>query len=238
LAVLAFACLAVSYDAANQFVTLSPKSLLVRDDEGRLYTPDNMTENPLSQVAVGEIGACLSEQLEGNFSLYSADHGWALVRFPSRPTARLETAELAAWWLPAANITAPRVVVGHGYGRNFDASYVQYVAYFLRSIGISALVLNYRDHGLSANTSTHHSVWGWSYPDDMLGAWDYAVHDPDGLLGGPLEPGQVGLLGFSMGGFVAATAFGLEPRVPAVWLESAAFSVEGVLAPGIAQHGA
>ena len=25
--------------------------------------------------------------------------------------------------------------------------------------------------------------WGYDYPFDILGAWDYAVHDPDGALG-------------------------------------------------------
>ena len=37
--------------------------------------------------------------------------------------------------------------------------------------------------------------------------------DPDGLLGGSVPPSSVGLMGFSMGGFIASTAFGMERRV-------------------------
>ena len=59
------------------------------------------------------------------------------------------------------------------------------------------------------------------YHLDLLGAWDYAVADPDGLLGGELEEDQVGIMGFSKGGYGAAIAMGLEPRISACWIDSA-----------------
>ena len=34
---------------------------------------------------------------------------------------------------------------------------------------------------------------------------------------------QVGVMGFSKGGFAAAIAMALEPRIPAAWLDSAPF---------------
>jgi pimeloyl-ACP methyl ester carboxylesterase len=196
-----------------------------------------MTENPLCQVRKNQIGTCLSDALKGNFSTYSQEKPWKLVSFPARAAPNHKAARIAAWWLPAENALAPRVVIGHGFRRNFDVSYSQYVGYLMRSMGFSALVLSYRDHGLSQNTSHHYSTWGWAYPDDLLGAWDYAWSDPDGLLGGPVEPDKVGLMGFSMGGFIAASAFGLEPKVPALWLDSAAYDIETNLAVGIANIG-
>eukprot|EP00438_Fugacium_kawagutii_P011212 Skav213778 [mRNA] locus=scaffold3228:155526:159578:+ [translate_table: standard] len=60
----------------------------------------------------------------------------------------------------------------------------------------------------------------------ILGAWDYAVSDPDGLLGGAtlvtscaVNPDEVGLMGFDYGGFSAQRAFALEPQIPALLLD-------------------
>jgi fermentation-respiration switch protein FrsA (DUF1100 family) len=90
-------------------------------------------------------------------------------------------------------------------------------------------VPNLRDHGVSA-TSDHNSVgWGYDYHLDTLGAWDYAVNDPDNKLGGAMSKDKVGILGFSMGGFVTSTAFGFEPDVPGAWVDSGVFEPREVL---------
>merc|ERR1712039_664900 len=50
------------------------------------------------------------------------------------------------------------------------------------------------------------------------------------------QPDQVGILGQSMGGFVASTAFGLEPRVPALWVESGVYDPRDILLNAIAKN--
>jgi len=81
---------------------------------------------------------------------------------------------------------------------------------------------NLRGHG-SAEASSHGRK-GWAeFPFDTLGAWDYVVKDPENKLGGARDASQVGIMGFSMGGITAASAFGLEPKAPALWLDGALF---------------
>lgn len=214
-------------------MVLVPKVWKVADGDN-MYTPMNMTGHPQCSVVQDEMGSCASTALLAEFLRYSQEHPWKLVRFPSRRgNADQQGVELTGWWLPAADPQAPRIVVGHGYRRNFDAHYVQLPAYLLRSIGFSVLIPSYRDHGLSQNSTRPFCTWGYAYPYDLLGAWDFAVNDPTGELGGAVPAGKVGLMGFSMGGFVASTAFGLEPQAPGLWLDAAAFDVRSALAGGV-----
>ncbi|OLQ10945.1 hypothetical protein AK812_SmicGene5257 [Symbiodinium microadriaticum] len=64
---------------------------------------------------------------------------------------------------------------------------------------------------------------------DVLGAWDFAVEDPEGLLGGPLEKRKVGVMGISMGGLAAFTAFGYEPDIPAAWIDAGVYDLQDEL---------
>merc|ERR1712096_165282 len=80
--------------------------------------------------------------------------------------------------------------------------------------------MNLQDHCYSAISTPHTVHWGYDYHYSLLGGWDYAQNDPDGVLGGKLPPGKVGILGISMGGFIVNNAFGAEPLVPAAWVES------------------
>jgi dienelactone hydrolase len=72
-------------------------------------------------------------------------------------------------------------------------------------------------------------MWGDDrYVGDLLGAWDYARNDPDGVLGGSLPASEVGLMGFSLGGFTTANAFGKEGEVPAAWIDGSLFRPDSV----------
>merc|ERR1719356_568487 len=68
---------------------------------------------------------------------------------------------------------------------------------------------------------------------DLLGAWDYAVKDPDGVMGGALPEDEVGVAGFSMGAFTTLNAFGLEAKIPAAWTDGPPSSPRSVF-----EHGA
>mmetsp|Transcript_118679 Transcript_118679/g.383217 ORF Transcript_118679/g.383217 Transcript_118679/m.383217 type:complete len:886 (-) Transcript_118679:113-2770(-) len=180
------------------------------------WTPSNVTYS-------ARFPACTSMDLVHEMRKFNSRHSWKLVTLTSRPgSAGQETVELDAWWLPVSNAAAPRIAVVHGNNANFNDWSVQLVAYMLRSMGFAVLLPNLRDHGSAQKTSTAgKTTWGWAYHLDVLGAWDYLVHDPTGELGGALPPSQVGIMGFALGGFAAAAAMALEPDIPGVWLDSA-----------------
>eukprot|EP00747_Dinoflagellata_sp_TGD_P115045 gnl/TRDRNA2_/TRDRNA2_172057_c0_seq1.p1 gnl/TRDRNA2_/TRDRNA2_172057_c0~~gnl/TRDRNA2_/TRDRNA2_172057_c0_seq1.p1 ORF type:complete len:526 (+),score=61.58 gnl/TRDRNA2_/TRDRNA2_172057_c0_seq1:57-1580(+) len=154
---------------------------------------------------------------------YNLRMRWLEVSFLSR----LDSRRVDALYFPSAVLGAPRVVLAHGIRASNLDSTVQAAAYFLRHMNISVLVPNLRNHG---GYGGFNSVMIWKHQSrDLLGAWDYAVADPDGLLGGPVERRSVGLYGFEFGGLAALTAFGAEPEVPALLLDGAVHDVQDML---------
>lgn len=183
-------------------------------------------------------GSCFGSKIVKEVEGFYKQNGFQLVSFPSRAGPAGQAAvDLKAWWIPPAggdgsrgsSLPPPRVIVQHGTNQNQQKFEDQLAGYLLASAGFGALLPSLRDHGYSGPSPHGLFSWGWDYPCDLLGAWDYARADPDGLLGGELPPGQVGLMGFSMGGFTAVNAFGVEPLVPAVWADSAVFNVKQIL---------
>mmetsp|Transcript_70104 Transcript_70104/g.203283 ORF Transcript_70104/g.203283 Transcript_70104/m.203283 type:complete len:733 (-) Transcript_70104:274-2472(-) len=182
-----------------------------------LLTPVNATTAMDFPVCRGGIdGPMANEMVRLN-----EDHPWQLVTFPSRAGVGETPLNLTGWWLPAEQPTAPRVVVVHGEEANYNHWTVQTVAYLLRSVGFGVLVPNLRDHGSSPGSDREAFGWGLDYHLDVLGAWDFAVHDKGGVLGGSQSEHQVGLLGIGFGGYAVLNAFGLEPSIPGVWVDSA-----------------
>lgn len=166
---------------------------------------------------------------------FNAKYPGKLVTYSSRGNEFLKTVKLTGWWLPAPNISGSakgemptRIVVQHSVGDNSNSFRMQLTAYMLRSLGFSVLLNNLRDHCYSEDSDAHLMGWGHSYPFDVLGAWDYARNDPDGELGGALPAGKVGMMGYSVGAYVTAIAFGLEKEVPAAWIDSSPFRPENV----------
>jgi len=142
---------------------------------------------------------------------------------------------------PGATKDTPRIVVQHGFTSNSNKFRTMFVAYLLRKLGYSVLVNNLRDHCYSEDSSQRVVGWGHAYPYDLLGAWDYTKdHAAD-----PIDASKVGILGFSMGGFTTNNAFGLEPKIPAVWIDGAPISpragfevgFKGALGPADFLHG-
>lgn len=206
---------------------------------GALLFPDNLTTYlqwpgcaagpkstwQLQQCASTPCGGAKLLQVMANFN---GKHPARLVHFPSRPGPDGQNAvNLTAWWMPppvaAGSEQQPRILVQHGYGGNFNDWSVQLVAFMLRSLGYGVLATNLRNHGSSDRFGSGYCTWGWAQPYDVLGAWDFAVIDPTGELGGALPPEKVGMLGLSMGGFLTSIAFGMEERVPAAWVDSGVF---------------
>lgn len=190
-----------------------------------MYTPENVTDT--LEVWAPE---CTSKQLLEAFKEFSAAQPFSLVTFRSRPGKEgQETLNLKAWWLPAPGDdgSTPRIIVQHGNNVDFNDNTVMLTAYLLRSIGFSVLLPNHRHHGI--HRVGQRIRWGYDLFLDVLGAWDFAVEDPEGLLGGPLDKRKVGVMGISMGGLAAFTAFGYEPDIPAAWIDAGVYDLQDEL---------
>jgi pimeloyl-ACP methyl ester carboxylesterase len=180
---------------------------------------------------------CFSAELMKEMHAFNGEHPGKLVSYSSRDHEGVQKIALEGWWLPApseksSDVPAPRIVLQHGFQANSNYFRPLLAAYMLRRLGFSVLVNNFRDHGYSDNSSVHIDEWGDAYPYDLLGAWDYARTDPDGVLGGEMPSDKVGIQGFSKGAFTCLNAFGLEEDVPAAWVDSPPFTPKVVFAHG------
>ncbi len=141
--------------------------------------------------------------------------GYQTVSFPSRDAG----VTIVAWWVPADAPDAPAVVLVHGRRRCRGDPEVLIPAGMLHRHGISALVIDLRNHGDSTVTDNHHS-WGVKESQDALGAWDW-LRGSKGLAAD-----RIGLYGVSLGAATATIAAGREPRVAALWEDSSFASFE------------
>mmetsp|Transcript_145476 Transcript_145476/g.405458 ORF Transcript_145476/g.405458 Transcript_145476/m.405458 type:complete len:454 (+) Transcript_145476:103-1464(+) len=209
---------------------------------GALITPVNVSEYEWWPGCDGPVddftncgAACCDCNLVEAFRAYNSQINFTAIQFRSRRGGHgQEGVSLRAWWLPAEGDfgTAPVVVLQHGVSGSINDMHVQLAAFLIRSVGFSVLLPSLRGHDpLKCSQGQSSGTWGLEdYPLDTLGAWDYVVSDPAGLLGGRRPPRSVGLMGLSLGGFVAATAFGLERRVPALWMDGAPWDPLDLLA--------
>lgn len=221
---------------ANQGPWLTPQNI-TRYLRWQGVAPDNGSPLNLgykSDAAI-ESQSCYSLKQVTDMEAYNNVSGYKHVNMYSRPDPQglAATVRLGAWAMKTKDArqgtTPPRIVVQHGIGSCENNRYVQYAAWFLRSMGFDVLAPSLRCHGSSECDGNEHTTWGWIYPYDLLGAFDYAVNDPDGYFGGPIDPAKVGILGVSMGAFITSTAFALEPTVGAAWIDSGPSSPKGAL---------
>mmetsp|Transcript_9573 Transcript_9573/g.33932 ORF Transcript_9573/g.33932 Transcript_9573/m.33932 type:complete len:317 (+) Transcript_9573:237-1187(+) len=134
----------------------------------------------------------------------------------------------------AAGADSPTVVVQHGNNCNNRDNTVITAAFFLHSMGFNVITPNLRNHGDSGKTGR--ITWGQEEAYDTLGAWDYVVTDPEGKIGFAQRPEKTVLMGFSMGGLISRVAFALEPRIPALFTDSAHWNARNVLEWSINQE--
>jgi dipeptidyl aminopeptidase/acylaminoacyl peptidase len=130
------------------------------------------------------------------------------VRFPSRDP-RLT---LAGWYVPAGP-DAPAVIVVDGIGGCKHAQAALLPAGMLWRHGYNVLLMDLRDTGGSDREDGFSAVGTKEY-QDVLGAWDWLVREQG------IPPEHIGILGNSLGAATVLNAFGLEPRVAAIALNS------------------
>lgn len=213
----------VAFIAAPQFIEKHDRfEQNTTDADGYLRTPANDTETMW-------FPSCVDEGFKKAMAKYNSKRPYKLVKYKSTPGKDgQDVVELTAWWLPADDKDAPRIVVQHGNNVNFNDWTVNIIAYFLRNMGFSVLMPNLRDHGSSGNSSHAAIGWAWDYYLDVDAAWNYAMSDPNGELGGKIAKNKVGIYGQSMGGLASSIAFGLLKDAPGLWLDSAVFSPKQV----------
>jgi dipeptidyl aminopeptidase/acylaminoacyl peptidase len=131
------------------------------------------------------------------------------VRLPSREAGVM----LGGWYL-AGDPASPAVVVTHGFNRCKCDSNVLTAAGMLHRSGFNVLLIDLRNHGESDRT-TGRADYGNSEYADVLGAWDWLAAQKK------FAPQRVGLYGVSMGAATTLVALGQEPKVPAVFVDSA-----------------
>jgi len=129
-------------------------------------------------------------------------------RDPGMPGARL-----AGWWIPAGSADAPAVILVHGIKSCRREANVLVPAGMLHRAGFSVFLMDLRDHGDSKGDDGRFSA-GTEEHLDVLGAWDW-------LVAKGLPTGRIGIVGMSFGSMNAIIAGGQEPRVRAVWADSA-----------------
>jgi dienelactone hydrolase len=116
--------------------------------------------------------------------------------------------DLAAWYLPGTNRAG--VVVMHGAG-NTRSDVLDQAAVLARS-GYAVVMLDARGHGDSGGTAMD---FGWYGDLDIAAGTDFLASQPE------LDPGRIGVVGFSMGGEEAIGATAADSRIRAVVAEGA-----------------
>lgn len=136
-----------------------------------------------------------------------ADLGLAFedVRFPS---ANADGLRLAAWWIPNPN-SDRALILAHGRYQN-RASFLA-LARPLWDAGYSVLLLDLRGHGASAEATC---TYGLREADDIVGAARF-------IEARGVTPGQIGVIGWSLGAASALIAQSRDPDIAAVVSDSA-----------------
>jgi uncharacterized protein len=131
------------------------------------------------------------------------------VSFPSRD----QIYQVFGFYLPANSARSQALISVHGYRASRRDDYHLKRAAYLRELGYSVLSIDLSDNGGDTKGNGRISM-GYSERYDVLGAFDY-------LLTQGFAPNQIGLVGESMGAATVLLAGAQEPRIRAVWADSA-----------------
>lgn len=135
------------------------------------------------------------------------------VRFPSRGSSL----SLAGWYVPG-DPGAPAIILTHGLNSCKCNREVLITAGMLHRHGFNVLLYDLRNHGESDSDGGRAAIGNTEYVD-LLGAWDWLIAEKG------FTPGQIGAVGYSLGAGTTLIAFGEEPRLAAVWVDSPYFDL-------------
>ncbi len=154
--------------------------------------------------------------------------GYEQVKFPSRQPG----IEVAGWWVPAkrAEPAASSVILVDGLGGCKNSIAVLVPAGMLWRNGFNVLLIDLRDTGGSTFQDGRSTIGNEEY-QDVLGAWDWLVNVKD------MPANKIGLFANSLGGANAVYAFGEEPRIAALFMQSTFGNLGQVIAAELARAG-
>jgi len=130
------------------------------------------------------------------------------VRIPSRQPGLT----LAGWYIPG-DPAAPAVVVTHGFSSCKCEAAIIVAAGMLHRHGFNVLLYDLRNHGESDSDGGRTAIGNTEYLD-ALGAWDWL------MTAKGFPPERIGLYGASLGAGTTMIAFGQEPRIAALFVDS------------------
>ena len=113
-------------------------------------------------------------------------------------------------WYVAAQESAPTVIFVHGIGSQRTGDQMTELAVTFYGQGFGFLMFDLRAHGVSGGELTS---GGYHERFDVLGAFDY-------LKTRGVDPGDIGVLGLSMGAGTSVMAAAIEPQMTALVLDS------------------
>eukprot|EP00929_Paragymnodinium_shiwhaense_P105809 TRINITY_DN70884_c0_g1_i1.p1 TRINITY_DN70884_c0_g1~~TRINITY_DN70884_c0_g1_i1.p1 ORF type:complete len:816 (+),score=148.06 TRINITY_DN70884_c0_g1_i1:164-2611(+) len=148
--------------------------------------------------------------------------------------------KVQAYWFPAPedSKTSPSVVIMHAGTSGAVCAPILASVYFLRRSGFNVLVplLDAQHYDLETPGKKVYAKWTYEGAQIAHDAWRFAVDRSQSK-----NPGQVALMGFGLGAYIATMAFGMEPEIPGLLVDSPVVSIEELLetvmskqAPGIA----
>jgi dipeptidyl aminopeptidase/acylaminoacyl peptidase len=139
------------------------------------------------------------------------------VRLPSRQPGLM----LAGWYVPG-DPSAPAVVVTHGMSSCKCEGGIIVAAGMLHRHGFNVLLYDLRNHGESDSDNGRTAMGNKEYLD-ALGAWDW-LRTAKGF-----PPERIGLYGGSLGAGTTMMAFGQEPRIAALFVDSPFFDLRQLI---------
>lgn len=142
-----------------------------------------------------------------DFSPFFMPH-YQEVRFPARGT----NLQISGWYVEA-HPDAPVIVVVDGLGGCKYAQATLVPAGILWRDGFNVLMIDLRNTGDSDTDNGFSGIGNKEY-QDVLGAWDWLVHEKG------FAPERIGILGNSLGAAAVLFAFQYEPQIAAIALNS------------------
>jgi dipeptidyl aminopeptidase/acylaminoacyl peptidase len=126
--------------------------------------------------------------------------------------------------------SAPTVIIVHGVNDCKRRAYILTAGGMLHKHGFNVLLIDLRNHGDSMVTNGRIAAGSVEYRD-VLGAWDWLTTQKH------VPPGQIGLMGFSLGAGTVMIAAGQEPRIAAVWEDSGYGALDKIIRSELARIG-
>ena len=128
-----------------------------------------------------------------------------------------------AWWIPAAESSAPALLYFHGNGSN-NGDLTELAAIF-HQLEVSVLLIDYRGYGQSSPIFPNET----RVYEDATAAWQYLTQVQQ------IEPEQIFVYGHSLGGAIAIELATKHPEMAGLMVEGTFTSIQDMagLMPGI-----